>query len=292
MNRNLPTPPTIGRKAQQDPNKMAEKVPNDRSISPPPLKLAVETAKTRHSKGLAMIAGTLSRPPPPAGARPRGAAPTAWRAPSATARCPPPRHSPPTLLCGPRARNPARRNRCPATAPIDPPLPHRCRSTASGHTIRLLCRRSSVHHSIGSRSVNSACATASASHPSRTASRKATARARRCSSPAIPRRTAGRPPPRRARPIISMLSRWEPPTTCNRPRLAGPTYPHAHRVVTTVQCAHRWFQRDTVLSGGQRIPVGAHHDAFAATAAYPMTGREYLFETCGIRLGGATVSVT
>jgi len=53
-------------------------------------------------------------------------------------------------------------------------------------------------------------------------------------------------------------------------RLAGPTYPHAHRVVTAVQRAHRWFQRDTVLRGGQRIPVGAHHDAFTATAPYPI----------------------
>jgi hypothetical protein len=53
-------------------------------------------------------------------------------------------------------------------------------------------------------------------------------------------------------------------------RLAGPTYPHAHRVVTAVQRAHRWCQRDTVLRGGQRIPVGAHHDAFTATAPYPI----------------------
>ena len=30
----------------------------------------------------------VSRQPPPAGARPRGAAPAAWRVPSATARCP------------------------------------------------------------------------------------------------------------------------------------------------------------------------------------------------------------
>jgi hypothetical protein len=51
-------------------------------------------------------------------------------------------------------------------------------------------------------------------------------------------------------------------------RLAGPAHPHAHRVVTAVQRAHRWFQRDTVLRGGQRIPVGAHHDAFTATAPY------------------------
>src|SRR6476620_521765 len=42
---------TIGRKAQRDRTKMAEKVPNDRSISPPlPLKLAVETAKTRYPR--------------------------------------------------------------------------------------------------------------------------------------------------------------------------------------------------------------------------------------------------
>jgi hypothetical protein len=35
------------------------------------------------------------------------------------------------------------------------------------------------------------------------------------SSRGIPRRTTGRPPPRGARPIISMLSRCEPPTTCS-----------------------------------------------------------------------------
>ena len=78
-----------------------------------------------------------------------------------------------------------------------------------------------AHHSVGSRKVSSASATPSASHPSRTAARSAAALARRCASPAIPRRTAGRPPPRRARPIISMLSRWVPPITCSRPVSPG-----------------------------------------------------------------------
>ena len=52
-------------------------------------------------------------------------------------------------------------------------------------------------------------------------------------------------------------------------RLAGPAHPHAHGVVTAVQRTYRAFQRDTVLRGGQRIAVGAHHDPLATTAAYP-----------------------
>ena len=53
------------------------------------------------------------------------------------------------------------------------------------------------------------------------AARSAAALARCCASPAIPRRTAGRPPAARARPIISMLSRWVPPITCSRPVSPG-----------------------------------------------------------------------
>lgn len=51
--------------------------------------------------------------------------------------------------------------------------------------------------------------------------------------------------------------------------LAGPAHPHAHRVVTAVQRAHRRLQRLTVLGGGQRIPVGPHHDPRATAAMHP-----------------------
>jgi len=47
--------------------------------------------------------------------------------------------------------------------------------------------------------------------PWRTASRSATARARRAFTPRSPRRAVIGPPPRPARAIISMLSRWVPP---------------------------------------------------------------------------------
>ena len=51
MNRNLPTPQQSEERRNEIRTKMAEKVPNDRSISPPlPLKLAVETAKTRYPR--------------------------------------------------------------------------------------------------------------------------------------------------------------------------------------------------------------------------------------------------
>ena len=136
-----------------------------------------------------------------------------------------------------------------------------------GQTIRVLCRRSSVDQSRLA-SVNSACATASASQPSRTASRKANARARR-SSPAIPRRTTGRR--RRAGPAHHLhVVALGTADHVQQTRVAALADPHAYRVVTTVQCAHHRLQRLSGLSGGQRIPVGAHHDAFTATAAYPI----------------------
>jgi len=51
MNRNLPTPQQSEERRNEIRTKIAEKVPNDRSISPPlPLKLAVETAKTRYPR--------------------------------------------------------------------------------------------------------------------------------------------------------------------------------------------------------------------------------------------------
>ena len=70
-----------------------------------------------------------------------------------------------------------------------------------------------THHRVGWLP-SSAASTAAASHPCRTASRRATDRSRR--TPRLsPRRTTYLPPPRRIFTIRSMLSPCEPATTCS-----------------------------------------------------------------------------
>jgi hypothetical protein len=167
-----------------------------------------------HHRGLA---GPPFFPPAsPRRRRPRGrrASPSRPHLPTRTTRAPR-RPSPPCHSASPRPHQ-AHASASLSTAPTplargtnEPPSlrPHRGRGRRAPRP---------PHHRVGSRDPNSAASTATASHPLRTASRSATARARRAFTPLSLRRMATRPPPRPARAIISMLSRWVPGITCSR----------------------------------------------------------------------------